>query len=89
MVTLDLPVMLQLEAADSLTTHALTYNDERGEAPARTAYRQAWSQWHAQHNNLPRLDFPQTTRPFDAPDDIRAHSLGAEQVIGKGKKGTE
>lgn len=81
-VTLDTPVMLQLEAADSLTTHALTYNDERGEAPARAAYRQAWTHWHTQHNSLPRLNFPQSTRPFHAPDAICAQ-------VKKGKKGTE
>lgn len=71
LVTLDVPVMLQLEAANSLTTHALTHNDERGESPARIAYRQAWSQWHAQHASLPRLHFPQTHRPFDAPEVLK------------------
>lgn len=72
LIVLDVPVMLQLEAADSLTTHALTHNDERGESPARIAYRQAWSQWHAQHASLPRLNFPQIHRPFDAPEILQA-----------------
>lgn len=44
---LDTPVMLQLDLDGSLTRHEETHNDERGEAPARTAYRQAWSAWHA------------------------------------------
>jgi hypothetical protein len=58
--TLDTPVMLQLDLPDSLTRHEDTHNDERGEAPARTVYRQAWSAWHAEHTEMPKLHFPKT-----------------------------
>ena len=51
---LDTPVMLQLDTDNSLTRHPETYNDERGEAPARAAYRQAWSAWHASHTAMPK-----------------------------------
>jgi hypothetical protein len=51
---LDIPVMLQLDTENSLTRHPDTYNDERGEAPARAAYRQAWSAWHASHTAMPK-----------------------------------
>jgi len=67
---LDVPVMLQLDAPDSLTRHADTHNDLRGEAPIRTAYRQAWARWHAQHASLPRLAYPQTPRAFPVPDRV-------------------
>jgi hypothetical protein len=58
--TLDTPVMLQLDLPDSLTRHEETHNDERGESPARTAYRQAWSAWHAGQTDMPKLHFPKT-----------------------------
>lgn len=61
---LDIPVMLQLDAEDSLTRAESTYNDDRGEAPVRVAYRQSWSRWHATQTNMPKLPFPLTERPF-------------------------
>lgn len=57
---LDTPVMLQLDLPDSLTRHEDTHNDERGEAPARTAYRKAWSARHAEQTAMPKLHFPKT-----------------------------
>lgn len=57
---LNTPVMLQLDLPDSLTRHEDTHNDERGESPARTAYRQAWSAWHAGQTDMPKLHFPKT-----------------------------
>jgi hypothetical protein len=51
---LDTPVMLQLDTENSLTRHPDTYNDERGEAPARVAYRKAWSTLHALHTEMPK-----------------------------------
>ena len=67
---LDIPVMLQLDAPDSLTRHPNTYNDSRGEAPLRTAYRKAWNHWHGSHQSLPRLAYPQPTRAFEVPPEI-------------------
>ncbi len=61
---LDTPVMLQLDLEGSLTRNEATHNDERGEAPARTAYRQAWSAWHAAQTEMPKLPFPQKQRVF-------------------------
>lgn len=71
---LDTPVMLQLDLQDSLTRQEETYNDERGEAPARSAYRQAWSAWHAVQTEMPKLPFPQTQRAFAVPDLLLAHA---------------
>ena len=56
--------MLQLDLEGSLTRNEATHNDERGEAPARTAYRQAWSAWHAAQTEMPKLPFPQKQRVF-------------------------
>ena len=67
---LDTPVMLQLDLQDSLTRHEDTHNDERGEAPARTAYRQSWSAWHAFQRVMPKLQYPQTHRAFVAPNSL-------------------
>jgi len=67
-------VMLQLDLPDSLTRHQDTHNDERGESPARTAYRQAWSAWHAGQTEMPKLPFPQNPRVFPVQDGLRAHA---------------
>ncbi len=72
--TLDTPVMLQLDLPDSLTRHQDTHNDERGESPARRAYRQAWSAWHAGQTEMPKLPFPQNPRVFPVQDGLRAHA---------------
>ena len=78
---LDTPVMLQLDLQDSLTRHAETHNDERGEAPARTAYRQAWTAWHAAQTNMPKLQFPQKSRAFAVPDRLQAHTAGVSELL--------
>lgn len=49
---------------NSLTRQEESYNDERGEAPARAAYRKAWTAWHAAHKEMPKLHFPQKERAF-------------------------
>jgi hypothetical protein len=79
--TLDTPVMLQLDLPDSLTRHEDTHNDERGEAPARTVYRQAWSAWHAEHTEMPKLHFPQKERAFPVPDRLQAHTVRASHLL--------
>jgi glycosyltransferase involved in cell wall biosynthesis len=61
---LDAPVMLQLDLLDSLTRREESYNDERGEAPARAAYRKAWTAWHAAHTEMPKLPLAQKERVF-------------------------
>jgi hypothetical protein len=78
---LDTPVMLQLDLQDSLTRHEETHNDERGEAPARTAYRRAWSAWHAAQMAMPKLQFPQTQRAFAAPDSLQAHTAATNDLL--------
>lgn len=78
---LDTPVMLQLDLQDSLTRNEETHNDERGEAPARTAYRQAWSAWHATQAGMPKLQFPQTQRAFAVPDTLQAHAADAYDLL--------
>lgn len=78
---LDIPVMLQLDLQDSLTRHEETHNDERGEAPARTAYRRAWSAWHAAQTGMPKLQFPQTQRAFAAPDSLQAHTAATNDLL--------
>ena len=78
---LDTPVMLQLDLHDSLTRHEETHNDERGEAPARAAYRQAWSAWHAAQTAMPKLKFPQTQRAFAVPDSLQAHTANAHDLL--------
>jgi hypothetical protein len=78
---LDIPVMLQLDLQDSLTRHEETHNDERGEAPARTAYRRAWSAWHAAQTAMPKLQFPQTQRAFAAPDSLQAHTATTNDLL--------
>jgi hypothetical protein len=72
---LDIPVMLQLDAEDSLTRAETTYNDDRGESPVRVEYRQSWSRWHAKQPNLPKLLFPLAERPFPAPSSLQKHIL--------------
>ena len=81
LLSLAQPVMLQLDAADTLTTHADTYCDARGVAPARTAYEQAREAWLSQQTALPRLRFPMTERPFAAPEVMRTHGLGAAALL--------
>ncbi len=78
---LDTPVMLQLDLQDSLTRHEETHNDERGEAPARQAYRQAWSAWHAAQTAMPKLQFPQTQRAFAVPDALQAHTADSNDFL--------
>ena len=78
---LDIPVMLQLDLQDSLTRHEETHNDERGEATVRTAYRQAWSAWHAAQTAMPKLQFPQTQRAFAVPDSLQAHTAAANDLL--------
>lgn len=78
---LDTPVMLQLDLDGSLTRHEETHNDERGEAPARTAYRQAWSAWHAGQTEMPKLPFPQKQRIFPVSDPLQAHTADAIDLL--------
>ena len=78
---LDTPVMLQLDLQDSLTRHEETHIDERGEAPARTAYRQAWSAGHAAQTAMPKLQIPQKQRAFAVPDHLQAHTAGANDLL--------
>ncbi len=80
---LDTPVMLQLDLDGSLTRSEETHNDERGEAPARTAYRQAWSAWHAAQTEMPKLQFPQTQRAFAVPDSLQAHTAVTNDLLGR------
>jgi glycosyltransferase involved in cell wall biosynthesis len=80
---LDTPVMLQLDLDDSLTRNEETYNDERGEAPARTAYRQAWAAWHAAQTNMPMLHFPQKQRVFPVQNGLQVHTSGANDLINR------
>jgi glycosyltransferase involved in cell wall biosynthesis len=54
---LNCPVMIQLDGAGSLTKSEVYFNDERGESPARAAYREAWAQRHRQHNSMPKTKF--------------------------------
>ena len=55
LAALTTPTMLQLDEDGSLTRHSETYNDERGESPARLTYRLAWNRWHAGQGNLPKM----------------------------------
>lgn len=80
---LDTPVMLQLDLQDSLTRHEETHNDERGEAPARAAYRKSWSAWHAAHTDMPKLHFPQQARVFPIPDHLQMHTEGASALLAR------
>lgn len=78
---LDTPVMLQLDTQDSLTRQEDTHNDERGEAPLRTAYRQAWSSWHASQSQMPLMRFPQKQRQFQVPETLQIHDHGADELL--------
>lgn len=78
---LDTPVMLQLDLQGSLTRHEATHNDDRGEAPVRTAYRQSWSAWHAEHEGMPKLQFPQKQRAFAVPEHLQAHTASANDLL--------
>ena len=80
---LDTPVMLQLDLQDSLTRHEATHNDERGEAPARTAYRQAWTAWQAAQTDMPKLQFPQKPRAFVVPNHLQAHTASASDLLAR------
>ena len=80
---LDTPVMLQLDLQDSLTRHEETHNDERGEAPARAAYRRAWSDWHNGQTEMPKLQFPQTQQAFAVPDTLQAHAADANDLLAR------
>jgi glycosyltransferase involved in cell wall biosynthesis len=78
---LDTPVKLQLDLKDSLTRNEETHNDERGEAPARTAYRQAWSAWHAAQTEMPKLPFPQKQRVFPVQNGLQVHTAVAHDLL--------
>jgi hypothetical protein len=80
---LDTPVMLQLDLDGSLTRNEETHNDERGEAPARTAYRQAWSAWHKGQTEMPKLHFPQKQRVFTVPDTLQAHTADTNDLLAR------
>lgn len=81
MAVLEIPVMLQLDLANSLTRAEDTYIDERGASPIRIAYRQAWENWHNSNHNIPRLAFPQVRRAFAVPEGLQVHSLGADALV--------
>lgn len=78
---LNIPVMLQLDIATSLTRARDTFIDERGSAPLRAAYCQAWETWHQSNRTMPRLEFPLVKRPYPVPDGMQLHSLGVEALI--------
>ncbi|WPL18695.1 Putative glycosyltransferase EpsE [Thiorhodovibrio winogradskyi] len=78
---IERPLMLQLDASQSLTTNDATYLDERGVAPIRRDYQQAWESWHNDQAELPRLQFPLDPRPFQAPAAICSHRLGADALL--------
>ena len=78
---LDTPVMLQLDLPDSLTRNEETHNDERGESPARTAYRQAWSARHAAQTEMPKLPFPQKQRVFPVQNGLQVHTADAKDLL--------
>jgi len=80
---LDTPVMLQLDLPDSLTRNEETHNDERGESPARTAYRQAWSSWHAAQTEMPKLPFPQKQRVFPVQNGLQVHTADAKDLLNR------
>jgi hypothetical protein len=80
---LDTPVMLQLDLEDSLTRNEETHNDERGEAPARTAYRQAWASWHAAQTEMPKLPFPQKHRVFPVQNGLEVHTVDAHDLFNR------
>jgi hypothetical protein len=77
---LDAPVMFQLDSPTGLTRGSDTYADDRGESSVRYAYRQAWLEWHAGLERMPRLDFPLKRRPFEVPDRLKRSYEGAEPV---------
>lgn len=81
LTVLELPVMIQLDVAESLTRNPHTQGDGQGEAPVRTAYRRAWNDWHDRHTTLPRLPFPQRPRPFAVPEGLQRHALGVEELL--------
>ena len=80
---LDTPVMLQLDLDGSLTRNEETHNDERGEAPARKAYRQAWSSWHAAQTEMPKLPFPQKQRVFPVQNGLQVHTAVAHDLLNR------
>jgi glycosyltransferase involved in cell wall biosynthesis len=65
-------LMLQLDIEDSITRQDETHNDDRGESPLRLAYRKSWAAWHESLSTMPRLEFPQSNRPFEAPVNIQS-----------------
>jgi glycosyltransferase involved in cell wall biosynthesis len=78
---LDSPVLLQLDLHDSLTRNEETHNDERGEAPTRTAYRQAWAAWHAGQTEMPKLHFPQKQLIFPVQNRLQVHTADANDLL--------
>jgi len=62
--------VLSLDTPGSLTNDALHgISRTVGLSPTRRAYRDAWRQWHATLTDRAYIDFPQTDRPFAAPDE--------------------
>ena len=78
---LDKILMLQLDIEESITRQDEIYNDDRGESPLRLDYRKAWTTWHESLLEIPRIDFPQITRPFEAPTSIQTNPLDANNFI--------
>lgn len=83
LLVMDIPVMLQLDAENTLTRQPETHNDERGEAPIRTAYRHAWTGWHAMQKSMPLLKFPQRSRVFPIPAGLQAHHYDVKALLGE------
>ena len=73
---------LSLDSPGSLTSDPVHgISKTAGLSPVRRAYRDAWREWHATlTSNSAYVDFPQSDRPFAAPDQCVVPSAAMKLV---------
>jgi len=77
--SMGVPTVLALQHAGSLTSNPQTGIDtiSVGNSPVRSRYKKAWQQWHQKTpGDELYLPFPQQSRQFDAPTEMRLEPHG-------------
>jgi hypothetical protein len=78
-VSMGVPTVLALQHVGSLTSDPETGIDtiSVGNSPVRSRYKKAWQQWHQKTpGDELYLPFPQQSRQFDAPTEMRVEPHG-------------
>ena len=74
-IMLDEVLMLGLKRSESLTSASGTGHRANGISPLRKQYHDSYTEWHKTiDRNSAYIDYPMIRRPFEAPEEITAHS---------------